>query len=116
MIDKLKKDDDRWIDSEGVSWSSKSAYLQCAVLGMCGCGNPDDVMGYIGDMLEKINKGYNFDYDNLSDMFFIYWANDKDFAEHGTTARCSRLTDEGKEVLSDIRVLQSEMELEEDNG
>jgi len=43
-------------------------------------------------------------------MFFVYWANDKGFLEHGSTARCSWLTEKGKSIIVDIEIcLQEEM-------
>lgn len=108
MIEKLKPYFDEWIDDNGTSWENKKGYLQIEILGLCGCGNPDAVMEYMFEMFNKINNHHDFDYKDLPSMFFLYWANDKDFAEHGSTVRYSWLTEKGKEVLSDIKQCKTE--------
>lgn len=111
MIEKLKKIDKEFLDENGVTWQTEADYLQIEILGFCGCGDPDDTMFYVKEMLEKLGK---CDWEIPADkereyMFFVYWANDKGFAEHGTTARCSWLTDVGEELLTDInKVLEKE--------
>lgn len=107
MIEKLKKTDIEnmpWMDENGYCWESKASYLQIEIMGFCGCGNPDEIMEYVKEMLEKLNSRNWGLYEDKPYMFFVYWANDKDFAEHGTTARCSWLTEKGKELLSDIKL------------
>jgi hypothetical protein len=93
-------------DENGVSWNSLSEYIQCEILGLCGCGNPEEVMEYIRINLEKLDKCEYGEYSDLPYMFFVYWANGKDFAEHGTSARCSWLTDYGQNVLNVIKKLR----------
>jgi hypothetical protein len=78
--------------------------LQQEILGLCDCGNPDDVMIYIRDLLVKLKNTDWGSYDDMPYMFFVYWANNKEFAEHGTSARCSWLTDKGIELLNDINL------------
>lgn len=112
MIEKLKKTDDEnypFIDNDGVSWESEASYLQINHLGFCGCGNPDEIMLYVKEMLEALDKQEWKEYEDKPYMFFVYWANEKNFAEHGTTARCSWLTELGKELLVDInKILDSD--------
>lgn len=109
MIDKLKKLEDGFEDAKGLFWQTEADYLQCDILGFCGCGNPEEVMIYVKQFLEKLEKQDWGQYEDMPYMFLIYWANDKNFAEHGTTARCSWLTDTGKELLRDInRVIDIE--------
>jgi hypothetical protein len=105
MIDKLIPDDAgewKYLDGNGCSYRSKSEYLQTEVLGFCGCGNPDEVMKYVYNLLITIKNGESGSYEDMPYMFFVYWANENNFLEHGTTARCSWLTDLGHELLSDI--------------
>ena len=103
MIEKLTKDEDgRYVDKDGCNWDSRSDYLQIEILGLCGCGNPYEVMLYVKEMFEKLDNSQWEPYENMPYMFFVYWANEEDFAEHGSTARCSWLTDKGKELLKDI--------------
>jgi hypothetical protein len=105
MIEKLKPQDDsefEWIDEEGCSYKSKSEYLQTEVLGFCGCGSPDDVMGYVGSYLDDLVNNRFGDYEDIPYMFLAYWADHNGYTEHGSTVRCSWLTDKGKELLADI--------------
>lgn len=105
MIGKLKETNDhefRYVDDNNVYHRSKTDYLQQNILGFCGCGNPDNVMVYIRDLLVKLNNNEWGSYNDLPYMFFVYWANNNGFAEHGTSVRCSWLTKNGKELLSDI--------------
>ena len=78
-------------------------HIQIEVLGLCGCGNPDDITIWIGEMLKKLDSQNWGEYSDMPYMFFVYWANDKNFAEHGTTVRCSWLTESGKKLLNDIK-------------
>lgn len=112
MIEVLKKQDDTeycYIDDNGVSWRSKREYLQTQHLGFCGCGDPDEVMVYVKEFLEKLDKDDWGDYEDMPYMFLCYWADNKGYSDHGTTVRCSWLTDTGKELLNDINwCLQNE--------
>ncbi len=118
MIDKLKKVDNSeypYLDDNGVSHKSKKDYLQTEILGFCGCGDPDSVMAYVGDFLTKLNTNEWGNYEDMPYMFLVYWAYHNGFSEHGTTARCSWLTDKGKELLSDINwCLENEKEDEDE--
>lgn len=94
---------ERYEDKDGTSWENEKDYLQISVLGFCGCGNQDDVMGYVYDMLKKVdNVHYEFEYSDIQSMFFLYWADKQNFIEHGTTIRCPWLTDLGKQLITDI--------------
>ena len=113
MLSDLKyvTDSGIWKDKDGIVWEDKKDYLQIAILGFCGCGNPDEVMKYVYDMLKRvaditIDKGIEFEYSDLPSMFFLYWADKNNFIEHGTTIRCSWLTDLGKQLMADIEELQ----------
>jgi len=121
MIEKLTKNtetglagvtegEEGFVDEDGVWWSSRKAYLQSEILGLCDCGNPDEVMGYVYQGLLNLKNNIHGAYEDLPHMFWIYWANDRDFAEHGCSARCSWLTAKGKELMRDIETLMSEEE------
>lgn len=103
MIEKLVKDGVGFVDENGVYHESEKAYLQQNILGFCGCGNPDEVMLYVETMLEKLDNEEWGDYEDMPYMFFVYWANENDFVEHGISARCSWLTDKGRDLLADIK-------------
>ncbi len=105
MIEKLEPFDDeefRWIDETGCCHPSKSSYLQSEILHFCECGNPDEVMIYVRDFLQKLDDQKWGDYDDKPYMFLCYWANSENLTEHGSTIRCSWLTNRGKELLNDI--------------
>jgi len=107
MIEKLKIQDNdgkdcQYLDEGGCSWESKSQYIQIEVLGFCGCGNPSDVMAYVGDYLQSVENDKFGSYEDMPYMFLAYWADHNGYTEHGTTVRCCWLTDKGKELLADI--------------
>jgi len=107
MIEKLTENgpvgsEYRYLDNDGCSWRSKKEYLQQEYLGFCGCGSPDTAMVYVGDYLRDISNNKFGDYEDTPYMFLAYWADTKGFTEHGTTVRCSWLTNLGKELLKDI--------------
>ena len=41
-------------------------------------------------------------------MFFLSWASNQDYIEHGATIRCSWITSKGEELLKDIETVLSE--------
>lgn len=109
-IEKLEKDDDAvdfaYTDPGGTSWNSPAQYIQIEFLGLCGCGDPDAVMDYLGELLERIEQGNPPEGEGLDWIFFLYWADDKEFADHGTSIRGAWLTEKGKEILNDIRKIK----------
>jgi hypothetical protein len=102
MLEKLTKDGDRWFDDHETYWDSPKDYLQTEILGFCGCGDPDELMEYVRKLLVKLYNQEWGEYEDLPYMFFVSWANDKEFADHGVSVRCSWLTDIGRELLADI--------------
>lgn len=106
MIEKLKHDGDGFVDENDCFHETKADYIQSQIIGLCDCGNPDEVMRYVGEMLAKLDRQEFGNYKDMPYMFFVYWANHNKFASHGTSARCSFLTDLGKELLRDIREVQ----------
>jgi hypothetical protein len=115
FFDELKKDEDGFIDKDKIYWEEKNDYIYVEKLAFCGCGNPEEVsINYILPILIKIKDQYNFDYDNLQDMFVLYYLTDKNFIEHGSTVRCSWLTENGKILLNDLMQIKKECKEEED--
>ena len=105
MIEKLIKEDnssDPYIDEDGISYSTRKEYLQSKFLHFCGCGDPDAVMTYIRDFLQKLDKQDWGNYEDMPYMFLCYWSDHEGLSDHGTTPRCSWLTEKGKELLNDI--------------
>lgn len=120
MIEKLKGPDSEgyWLDEEGTSWDSPKSYLQIRILDLCGCGDPDEMTQWIKEQLLKIEDWKKPDkkpeefvndlpYDYMPRVFFLEWANHKNFAEHGSSIYWSWLTPLGEEVLKDIEKIQA---------
>jgi len=105
MLVNLKKENDGFLDETGCFWVTRKDYILMELLGFCGCGNPEEVAKYVIKFLRILDRKNWRDYDDLDYMFFVYWANNKGFAEHGSTARCSWLTDKGKELLAELKKL-----------
>lgn len=112
MLSELKEVEGGFEDQEGCFWESKEDYLCIGVLPSCGCGNPSSIGKYVREMIQKHvyqgNKDYsvwkNNNYEDLPTMFFLSWADREGYLEHGTTIRCSWLSDKGKELLNDLIV------------
>lgn len=111
MIEKLKKVDDRYEDPDGCTWGSPGEYLLIGVLPSCGCGSPELLGMYVRRMLrEHVVQSETADcacwsrnrYDDDSLMFFLSWACREGYIEHGTTIRCSWMTEKGNELLRDL--------------
>lgn len=91
-----------YMDDDGISYTSKRNYLQSKILHFCGCGNPDEIMAYVKEFLQKLDKREWGEYEDKPYMFLCYWADHEGLSEHGSTVRCSWLTEKGKELLNDI--------------
>jgi hypothetical protein len=117
MIDKLKEDGDGFIDAEGCHWDTKADYLMIGVLPSCVCGDPMSIGKYVKDMLLKHVKQTGKEdtlcwdvtqYEDLPVMFFLSWADREGYIEHGTTIRCSWMTEKGDELLRDLIEVEKE--------
>lgn len=114
MIDKLipcRDGLDGFKSPAGVFYEKKSDYLLTSILPFCGCGDPESLGRYVKEMLLKHVKQTNSDsylcwdvtqYDDLPVMFFLSWADREGYIEHGTTIRCSWMTEKGDELLKDL--------------
>jgi hypothetical protein len=117
MIDKLKQVDDGWEDESGCHWDSPAEYLFIGVLPSCGCGDPESIGRYVRDMLRShvstADDHSPWDansYEDMPLMFFLSWADREGYIEHGTTIRCSWLTDRGQELMRDLNAVLAEDE------
>lgn len=86
----------------GCAYSTATDLIQCGILGMCGCGMPEDNLEYIRGALEIVNltpdrtdgwddwyKGYREKVDSHfksseSEYFFWYIADKNEWVEHGS--------------------------------
>lgn len=115
MIELLNKQPDgSFVDENGTTWDCELDYLLTGVLGFCGCGSPEDVGEYVRAMLlrhVKQTDSENFScwertsYEDMPTMFFLYWADDNGYIEHGSTIRCSWMTPKGDSLLRDLSAL-----------
>jgi len=120
MIEKLIKSDDvGYIDPDGCRWDSPSDYLMIGILPSCGCGDPASIGRYVKEMFLKHVKQTGSEdyscwsithYDDLPVMFFLSWADREGYVEHGTTIRCSWMTEKGDELLKDILLIERDMD------
>lgn len=125
MLKELKPDpnvESGYVDPTGCHWDTKLSYLCIAILGTCGCGDPSSIMKYVKEMLLKYVKPTdsqdttcwnNFSYDDLPAYFFLSWADNKKFIEHGSSIGYSWMTPLGNELLKDIAEVEKEMEIAE---
>jgi len=112
MIDKLVPcENGGFMSHDGSHWDTKAEYLMTGVLFSCGCGDPSSIGKYVKDMFLKHvyqNGTNNYScweityYEDLPVMFFLSWADREGYIEHGTTIRCSWMTEKGNELLSDL--------------
>lgn len=112
MIEKLVPNDHGGFTSpDGCYWETKKDYLLIGVLPSCGCGDPESIGKYVKDMLLSHVHQTNSDdyscwdrtkYDDLPVMFFLSWASREGYTEHGTSIRCSWMTDLGNQLLKDL--------------
>lgn len=119
MIDKLVPCEEHggFIAPDGGHWDTKADYLMMGVLPSCECGNPSSIGKYVKDMLLKHVKqtdGEDYScwditqYEDLPVMFFLSWADHEGYIEHGTTIRCSWMTEKGDELLRDLVEVEKE--------
>lgn len=123
MIEKLiEEEDGEFIfPDNGVSYSSKSEFLEIEILGFCGCGAPHTALEFLRDILKLIDagKGYGDEIKKLLPndgvyFFVFYMLSDKKLTEHGSSIGGCWLSDKGKELLADIEwCIENERELEE---
>lgn len=121
MIEKCKpaEDGEGVIGPDGCHWDSAADYLFMDVLPSCGCGNPADIGRYVLDCLRRYCSRGDYDesgsyvqtdsqapaYEDLPAMFFLSWADEQKYIEHGATVRCSWLTPLGKELVKDLEAV-----------
>jgi hypothetical protein len=98
-----------WEDETGCHWDTRANYMYTRVLPSCGCGSPRSIAGYVVACLKKYTDDSSRpDYEDLPAMFFLSWADHEDYIEHGSTIRCSWLTDKGKELIRDLETVMKE--------
>ena len=99
MIEKLTPTDfGGFFDENGCHWATKKQYLEQGILHQCGCGDTDSIVKYISEMLITHVGETTWDsnnYDDMPVMFFLSWADNQGYIEHGCSIRCSWLTPKG---------------------
>jgi hypothetical protein len=119
FFDKIRADKDLnkgWVDEDGCHWDGLVEYVQGYVLGFCCCGLPTENLNYVLAALSYIDerRSKNIDqavFGNEQSMyFFFYWAHQQELTEHGSSVP-GWLTDKGKTLLADLRILKEAGEL-----
>lgn len=114
MLKDLKKVGGRYEDEKGCSWETRADYLYCGVLPSCGCGDPSAIGRYVKELLKHVGQTEDnscwerTSWDDLPVMFFLSWADREGYIEHGTTIRCSWMTEKGNELLRDLIEIEKE--------
>jgi hypothetical protein len=120
-IDKYKQPDGRYEDPDGCSYDTAEDFMQCYVIGQCGCGDPTSNVKYVGKMLAYVHDlkqsvwSKDISYEEWQEkgrdlgthssiQFMFYWLDEKGFTEHGGSIP-GWLTDEGLELLEDIKAM-----------
>lgn len=117
MFSKLVPEDGRLLDPKsGGSFADHQEYIT-HVLGFCGCGDPLALLVWVKSMFLKHvhqtgDPSYSCwehnSYENMELMFFLNWADSREFIEHGTTIRCSWMTEAGTALIAAITEIESE--------
>lgn len=107
----IKEDDHghHYEDENGCYYDDLESFLQCHVLGFCGCGNPETVLKLIHGlvMLKEFWSEKRFDYkiydeyrtkfilENIESVkwFFDYFLEKKDITTHGGNVSGSWIDD-----------------------
>lgn len=95
-------------------------------IGICSCGNPNEVINFIIQMLEifaerevlvkqkasndvfhenfsKVEKLLGYDINVGNYYFILYWLNNKKYIEHSSTIESSKITEKGKNTLEECK-------------
>jgi len=111
MLKDLKKVDNGFKDKSGCFWETKEHYLCMGILPACNCGDPSSIGKYVKEMFLKHVKQTNSKncscwditkHEDLPVMFFLSWADREGYIEHGSTIRCSWMTEKGNELIKNL--------------
>jgi len=105
----IKKDQDMFIDEQGVSWESPKSWLWTGILGGCGCGNSDDFGDLAWNVLdlfsqEIMERKWSV-YDDPKYEIIAHWLDSKGLLEHGGSVAGSWLSELGEKVHKNIKDL-----------
>ena len=124
-IDKQKQEDGSYLDPEGCHHDDAESYIQCYVLGFCGCGMAETNLRYVRDCLRHIanlrlvwekekpeSEAAYKEWDEAgkklmgnAEYFTRYVLDQKELTEHGGSVGGAWLTDKGEELLADLDAL-----------
>jgi hypothetical protein len=119
MIEKYLKEDGwyKYPNEDGCDYETAESLIQTGVLEFCGCGREEDNLRFVLGGLEIIDeyatgtpfkewkkKAIEHFGNELSAQFFYYWADKEEYSEHGSCIP-GWLTNKGKDLLSDIRLV-----------
>lgn len=109
--------EDGFYDEDNCYYEDLESALQTGVLRFCGCGDPEQSLGYIKKALEQVGKRSESDFETWhgenkalfgeGGRWFIWYFLDREkFTEHGGSVP-GWLTERGKEMLQAINKLES---------
>lgn len=104
----LKKDDDWFIDQDGVSHESPANWVW-SILGGCGCGSSEDFGIKALDLLRNFAKPHDERskdiYEDETLELLAHWMSSKGLIEHGSSVMGAWLTEEGKQINDAIETI-----------
>ncbi len=125
-LDSYRLDGGGFEDSDGLYHEDATDLIQCGLLGLCGCGGPEDNLSYIlaglalideqiPDLKGALDEWWEGHKARIADhfkspegeYFFYYWADKEGLTDHGGSVP-GWLTDKGRALLSLLREWESE--------
>lgn len=115
-------------DREGkLHYDTAEDVIAVGQLNFCGCGSPEAALEHIYKRLRAYEdcREEKITYDERDKVFlsegemyfFLYWADNKGYMDHGTSVWSGWVTEKGKILMEDIRQCLEELkEKESKNG
>jgi hypothetical protein len=124
-IDKQKQGHQGDFKANGFRYEDAEQFLQCDILGFCGCGMPEKNLRYMRDCLRHIatlrivNEKEKTDWESAwkewmeagnklmgnAEYFTRYVLDHRGFTEHGVGITSAWLTEQGEQLLADLDAL-----------
>lgn len=104
-----RQDDEEYpfVDSNGCSWESPEQFVMVGILGACGCGDSDEYGMLAIEVLRQIPLTYeekkaNGFYEDKTKGLMLFFLDEAGLIEHGSSVNGSWLTENGKQLLTNI--------------
>ena len=90
-----------YVDEDDCYYDGAVEFVQCCMLGFCGCGDPVSNLKYVLSMLELVaRRGRGAE--TAADWFFYYWLDANGYTEHGSSLP-GWLTPSGRDLIGVLR-------------